>query len=55
MCSSDLAIDARLGALAPHEAARLLTDHDAAWLLRRHRHRAEHLDEIEGALGLRGC
>ena len=49
------AIDARLRALAPEQAARLLTDRDAAWLLRRHNHRKEHLDEIEVALGLPGC
>lgn len=49
------AIDAALHALSAETAARLLTDHDAAWLLRRHNHRAEHLHEIEGALGLLGC
>jgi hypothetical protein len=49
------AIDARLRALPPGAASRLLTDRDAEWLLRRHRHRAEHLGEVEGALGLRGC
>ena len=48
------AIDARLSELG-EGAGRLLTDRDAAWLLRRHCHRAEHLDEIEVALGLRGC
>lgn len=49
------AIDAALHALPPETAARLLTDHDAAWLLRRSEHRAEHLHEIEAALGLLGC
>ncbi|MEI7924608.1 MAG: DinB family protein [Chloroflexota bacterium] len=48
------AIDARLSDLG-EAAGHLLTDRDAEWLLRRHRHRAEHLDEIEVALGLRGC
>ena len=42
------AIDARLRGLEARRAERLLVDHDAAWLLRRHNHRAEHLDEIEG-------
>lgn len=49
------AIDARLTSLPSEEAARLLRERDAAWLLRRHHHRAEHLGAIEGALGLRGC
>ena len=44
------AVDARLRRLEDGQAERLLVDHDAEWLLRRHRHRAEHLDEIEGAL-----
>lgn len=48
------AIDGRLRGLGD-EAARLLVERDAEWLLRRHRHRAEHLDAIEGTLGLRGC
>ena len=48
------AIDARLSGLGV-AAERLLTAHDAEWLIRRHRHRSEHLDAIEGALGLRGC
>lgn len=48
------AIDARLRSLEPERADRLLTDRDAEWLLRRHRHRAEHLDEIEGILGPTG-
>ena len=43
-------IDRRLRSLAPDARDRLLTDRDAEWLLRRHRHRAEHLDEIEGRL-----
>lgn len=47
-------MDGRLRALG-EEAARLLTERDASWLLRRHQHRAEHLDEVDGALGLRGC
>ena len=45
------AIDRRLRSLEPGHAERLLVDHDAAWLLRRHVHRREHLDEIEGVLG----
>ena len=49
------AIDARLHALPVEDATRLLTERDASWLLRRHNHRAEHLDEIEVALGLVGC
>ena len=44
------AIDARLRGLEAGRAERLLVDRDTAWLLRRHNHRAEHLDEIEGAL-----
>ena len=47
-------VDGRLRELGA-DAARLVSERDAAWLLRRHRHRSEHLDEIEGALGLRGC
>ena len=49
------AIDARLHALPAEAAVSLLTDRDASWLLRRHHHRAEHLVEIDLALGLRGC
>ena len=49
------AIDARLHALPAEAAVSLLTDRDASWLLRRHNHRAEHLVEIDLALGLRGC
>lgn len=49
------AIDARLHSLPAETAVRLLTDRDASWLLRRHHHRAEHLVEIDVALGLRGC
>jgi len=49
------AIDAHLHGLPAEDAARLLTDRDASWLLRRHNHRAEHLVEIDVALGLRGC
>ncbi len=47
------AIDGRLEGLDPVDAERLLTDRDAEWLLRRHRHRAEHVVEIDVALGLR--
>ena len=43
-------IDGRLRSLPGEVADRLLTDGDAARLLRRHRHRAEHLDEIERVL-----
>ena len=46
-------IDGRLHHLR-ERATRLLTDRDAAWLLRRHAHRAEHLHAIEVALGLQG-
>lgn len=48
-------VDAFLHGLPAETAARLLTDHDAGWLLRRHNHRAEHLLEIDIALGLQGC
>ena len=45
-------IDGRLRSLEPGQTERLLVDHDAAWQLRRHVHRAEHLDQIEGVLGV---
>jgi len=52
------AVDARLAGLTPSEASRLdadaaLPETDANWLVHRYRHREEHLDSIETALGIR--